>query len=140
MDKPRRRQEAPTGPVPRPRRIGFIGKGTVTDYESVILAYIGRCLARIGHTLVVATTAGAAGAVREGVVSQEGKVVVVDAGVIEASDRTLLYPDLKLLERVEHTHKDLYERSDIVIIYEHQLEEFLTATKQIVQEYNLELP
>lgn len=140
MDKPRRRQKAPTRPVPRPRLIGFIGAASITDYEAQALKYIGRCLAVIGHTLLIATEAGAAGAVREGVGMQGGKVRIIEAGVIETADRTLLYPDTRLLERVEHTHKDLYERDDVVVIYPHQLDEFLTATKETVTDYGLDLP
>jgi hypothetical protein len=140
MDESRSGQEAATSPVPKPRLIGFIGRATVTDYETAALTYIGKCIATIGHALLVTTRTGAAGAVGVGVEAQRGYVKTIPGGIIDVADRTLIYPDLRLLERIENTYKDIYERQDVVIIYEHQLGEWLTAMKDTVTGYGLDLP
>lgn len=139
-DAPPRTTTKPVGKRPRPKRIGFIGRGTITVYEEAALTYIGKCLAVIGHTLVITAAQGASVAMRVGVEAQRGQVNTVPGGIIDVADRTLVYPDLLLLERIEKTYKNLYERDDVVIIYEHQLGDWLTAMKDTVTGYGLDLP
>ena len=142
MVKPRRRQEAPAHVVarPTPRLIGFIGRATVTDFEASCLRYIGRCIAQLGHRLIIVPAAGATHAVREGVEVQGGEVREIEAGVLDVADRTLLYPDPTLLARLERAYKDLHEKENIAIISEDDLPGWVTALKIVCNDYGIEQP
>lgn len=125
---------------PEHRRIGFIGKPNITDFEAASLTYIGQCLARLGHTLVIVPAKGAVTALRVGVEAQGGSVQEVQRGVLDTSDRTLLYPDPPLLQRLEKAYPDLHTRKDLAIINDHELDEWVDVMKEILTEYNIERP
>lgn len=144
MDRTHRGSSTTANPVaqrPQPRSIGFVGKTNITDYQAAILTYIGRCIAALGHTLVIVPAKGSATALREGVELQGGKVRTLEAGVLEVADRTLLYPDPPLLARLEHTYKDLRARHDVAIIEDdNALDGWLIAMKRILTKFGIDLP
>ena len=142
MDRPESRQAAPARPVPRPnpRKIGFIGKSSITAYEAACLEYIGKCLAQIGHSLVLVPAKGSAAAMRVGVEAREGKVHEVQSGVLDQADRILIYPDTRLFQRLEQTYPDITERENVVFIYPNQLDEWVRAMKEILNDYGIALP
>jgi hypothetical protein len=137
-----RRKAAAPRPVRGPdyRLIGFIGKAVITDYEAAALRYIGRCLAALGHTLVIAPARGAATALREGVEEQGGEVRTVEAGVLAVADRTLLYPDTQLSDRLSAAYPDIGEREDVVFIRADQLDEWVDAMKDTLDGYGIARP
>lgn len=145
MDKSRKRGAAPTelvrgrGGLVNPR-IGIIGRATLTPKETGVLWYIGRCLARLGHTTVVVPAQGTADAIREGVKVEEGSLAELPKGVIENSDRTLIYPDAALLERLQKAYPDLATRKDVVVITEDNLDEWYDAVRQVMLDKGLALP
>lgn len=128
------------GRRPTPKLVGFVGKPDITEYEAACLIYIGRCIQQLGHTLVIVPAPGAASALREGVEAQGGEVRIIEAGVLDVADRTLLYPDPTLLKRLERAYKDLHERENVVIIKDDQLPEWVDAMKTICDDYGIERP
>lgn len=126
----------PVGKLPQPRRLGVIGKASLTDYEEAGITYIGRCIAKLGHTLVIAEAPGVATAVKVGVEVEGGKVLVVPSGVIEASDLTLVYPDPPLLTRLSSKYPDLSSRATII----DDIDRWLDAIKTIFHQLRLEPP
>ena len=148
MVRAKRRQAQSAGTVARPARttgptpkiIGFIGKADITDYEAACLTYIGRCLANLGHTLLIVPAKGATSALRVGVEMQGGKVREVETGIIDQANRTLVYPDPNLTQRLEQAYPDLHDRDDVVIITESQLDEWIDAMKSILAEYGVNRP
>lgn len=143
MARPRRGQEQPAGTVarrPAAKLIGIIGKPDLSDYEAASLTYIGRCIAALGHTLVIVPAAGTATAVRVGVEKQGGEVRELEAGVLAVADRILLYPDPRLTERLRATYPDIDQRENVVFIAEHQLDEWVDAMKAILDDYGIPRP
>lgn len=140
MDRPDRGQEAATGSLPIPRRVGFIGKGDIEPYDIAQLWYIGRCIAKLGHTLVIVPADGAANAIRRGVEAEGGAIEALDSGVIESSAHTLIYPDTRLLERLRTRYPDIEERKNVTIIREGQLDGWFDAMKVILTERGINLP
>ena len=144
MDRPHNRQKAPATAVRERRlrnpRIGFIGKGKVSAQEKGSLYHIGKCVAAIGHTTVIIPAPGATDALREGVKAQGGKLDEVQQGIIEAADHTWVYPDIPLLERLEAKYKDLGERPDVLIIQEHQLDEWVEAIHTLMDSLSIPVP
>lgn len=125
---------------PKSKLIGFIGKGDITDYEAACLTYIGKCIARLGHTLLSVPAKGSETALRVGVEAQGGAVRSIAAGVLDAAERTLLYPDPQLTERLKQAYPDIEDRDDVVFIHEGQLDEWVDAMKQILDEYGINRP
>jgi hypothetical protein len=142
MARPKSAPPATPDPVRRPQHklIGFIGRRLISDYEAASLTYIGRCIAALGHTLVIVPAPGAAAALREGVEAQGGEVRTLEAGVLEVADRTLLYPDPKLTERLRAAYPDIDERENVVFIEERQLDEWVDAMKSILSDYGIARP
>jgi hypothetical protein len=148
MVRPKRLQRKPTGTVarhagraqPKSRAIGFIGKGSLTDYETACLQYIGKCIARLGHTLIIVPAIGAATALRVGMEEQEGEVREVKEGTIDLADHTLVYPTPQLLSALKVKYPDLLDRDDVVIIAEGQLDEWVDAMKAILRDYQITPP
>lgn len=139
MVRSRHRQKTTTNTVakPRHRNIGFIGKGTLTEQEEASLHFIGRCIAALGHTLVIVPAQGTASAVRGGVESEGGVVHTIAAGVLHVADQTLLYPDTPLLEKLAQAFPDLETRPNVKIIED--LDGWVEAMKQLLSEYNITL-
>lgn len=129
---------ATTGAVglPKPRRLGVIGKASLTPYEEAGITYIGRCIAALGHTLVIAEAPGVATAVKVGVEVQGGKVQIVPNGVIENSDLTLVYPDPPLLARL----MDKYPSLDTQVTIIDDIDRWLDAIKQIFHQMKIQPP
>lgn len=127
----------PVGRLPQPRKLGVIGKASLTPYEEEGIKYIGRCIAVLGHTLVIAEAPGVATAVKVGVEVEGGKVLVVPSGVIEASDLTLVYADPPLMKRLSTSYPDLLERGATII---DDLDRWLDAVKQIFHQMRIEPP
>ncbi len=121
-------------------RIGFIGRGSLTPQETGIIWYIGRCIARLGHTLVYVEAPGAATAIKEGVVSEDGKLDPVKAGVIESANHTLIYPDPQLTVKLKLRYPDLETRPDVVIIRQDELHEWYEAVRTILSSRGIPLP
>lgn len=142
MVRSRKRSAATTEPVRRLRnpRIGFIGKGTLTPKETGVIWYIGRCIARLGHTLVLVPAKGAATAMREGAEVEEGTLETLKEGVIESADHTLIYPDAPLLKKLEEKYIDLHTRTDVAVITQDNLDEWYNAVREVVTEKGLPLP
>lgn len=118
------------------KRIGFICKeGPLQPDEGGTLYYLGRCIARLGHTLVT-TEAENEGTnlLRKGMKVEDGILESVQRGVIEASDHTWIYADTHLLERVRSRHPDLDTREDVLIVYPEQLVEWAEAVRQVMYE------
>ena len=125
---------------PEHRVIGFVGKGAITEYEEAALTYIGKCIAALGHTLIIVPAKGAATALRVGVETQGGKVQLVEAGVLDRADRTLLYPDPNLLDRLKRAYPDLDNMKNVVNLAEHDLDMWIDALKAILDEYQISRP
>lgn len=123
-----------------PRRIGVIGKATLTADETTKLTYLGRCIARLGHTLVATDAAGFTAAVKSGVEREGGQLVAVGRAVIDAADHTLVYPDDKLLGRLERAYPDLHTRSDVLVVRSEQLDEWLDAVLTVMRERGVDPP
>lgn len=121
-------------------RIGIIGRANLTPKETGVIWYIGRCLARLGHTAIIVPAKGTANTIKEGVETEEGKLEFLDTGVIESSDHTMLYPDPPLLERLRLKYPDLDTRTDVVLITEDNLDEWYDAVRQVMRDKGLELP
>jgi hypothetical protein len=139
MDRTDTGAAKPAGTL-RPRRIGFIGKGTLTPKETGLVWYIARCVAKLGHTVVLAKAAGVAKAVEEGVGYEAGSLEVVRTGVIEASDHTMIYPDSPLLIKLKARYPDIETRTDVAIITESNLDEWYDAVRTILTERKVALP
>lgn len=142
MDRTRRRQKAtaPTVRGLRNPRIGFIGKGKVTASEKGNLFHIGQCVAAIGHTTVIIPTPGATDALREGVKAQGGRLDEIEQGIIENADHTWVYADIPLIARLEEKYKDLGGMTNILIIHEHQLDEWVEAIHTRMRELAIPIP
>jgi hypothetical protein len=124
----------------RTKRIGFIGKGTLTPKETGLIWYIARCVTRLGHTVVLAQAPGVSKAVEEGVVFEGGGLDIVLTGVIEASDHTMIYPDSILLDRLKVKYSDILTREDVAIITEDNLDEWYDAVRTILSNRGVALP
>ena len=141
MDGPEVGQPAPTRTLgPAHRVVGFIGRGTISDYEKIALTHIGKCIALLGHTLVIVPAPGSASALREGVEAQGGEVRLIEAGVLEVADRVLLYPDPQLTARLRAAYKDIDKRENVVFIKDNQLDEWVDAMKSILSDYGINRP
>ena len=127
MDKSRNGQKAPARPVGRLRnpRIGFIGKGTITEEEAKALHTSGAIAGPLGHVVVLIPGTAASNVVREGVLSVGGKLAEVRKNVIEQANHTMLYPDAPLLERLKKKY-DL-EKQNVTVIEPDQLVEWADA-------------
>ena len=132
-------QARSTEPVHR-RGIGFIGKGTVNPKEAGLLWYIGRCIAIIGHTVILVPAKGAADSLREGVKVEGGSLKELTTGVIEEADHTLIYPDAPLLARLKKKYDDIETRDDVLIIQENQLDEWHDAVQTRLIELGFQPP
>jgi hypothetical protein len=122
------------------KRIGFVGKGVLTPKETGIIWYIGRCIAKLGHTVIIAKAQGATGALRDGVEREGGSLETVTSGIIEASDHTWIYPDPQLTAKMKMKYPDLLERDDVIIITEEQLDEWYESVRTVLLERNVALP
>ena len=142
MDTPETGHTATAHPLrrPHPKVIGFIGKPEITDYEAAVLEYIGKCLGKLGHSLLIVPARGATAAIEKGVESQGAGVSKITAGVIPMADRTLVYPDKALTERLAAAYPDIGERENVVFINPSQLDEWLEAMKAILKDYGIPLP
>ena len=145
MDRPQKRShptaESVGGRRERsPKRIGFIGRSTITEEEGATLVLLGRALARLGHTFVSVPTEGATAKVREGVEVEKGDILDLQNGVLETADNTLLYPSPQLLSRVREKYPDMETRYRVTILQPHQLKAFWGAMTQIMAEQGIEVP
>lgn len=124
-----------------PRRlIGVIGKSVLTDAEKQKLYRFGQCIAILGHTTAVIPTKGTADQVSEGVKAQGGEIRVLESGVIDASDHTFVYPDSRLLSRLQHQYPNLTENKNVTVIREDQLDRWLVGTIRLINELGLTPP
>lgn len=143
MDQPHPASPSSTQPLarrPKPKRIGFIGRNDINDTEAATLRQIGRAIARLGHTLVTVPTEGATARLREGVVDEEGVMVDLQTGVLEASDHTLLYPNPRLLARLREKYPALENEYKVTILQPNQLSLFWQSMVQIMQEMGMDIP
>ena len=126
----------------RETRIGFIGRADITEEERTDLIFVGRCIARWGHTYVSVQAQGAEAAVREGVEIEGGQVESLQTGVLETANQTLLYPDTRLLVRLRNKYKDLRQREgkSVTVLERGQLGWFVNAVKEVFEEEGLEIP
>lgn len=122
------------------KKVGFIGTDLATKTEKRQLHFIGRCIARLGHSIITTNTAGSVSALREGVLVEGGDALDVEAGVIDQSDHTLVFADERLLSRLHERYPDLHERSDVVIIEKHQLLEWVDAMSSLLIERGIAEP
>lgn len=120
--------------------IGIIGKRTLTSRERQALIYIGRCIARLGHTLTLAPSPGVADTVREGFEAEGGTVIPVDHGVIDTADHTLVYPDKRLLTRLQAAYPDLEAKDNVLVVTANQLDEWVTAVNKTMANKGMPLP
>lgn len=142
MVRPRSGSKAAADPVrrPRPRNIGIIGKAKLSAKETVIFHEIGRCIAALGHTLVTIPAEGTASALREGVEREEGEVITLASGIIEAAEHTFIYPDPQLLNRLKQKYNDIEERDDVTILTPATLPQWYNAVRTVVSETGIPLP
>lgn len=122
------------------RRIGFIGKLSVTAEEATLLRYIGRCIARLGHTLVIVPTNGTQTWVREGVEVEQGSVETLESGVIDSADRTLLYADPSLYEQAKNLYPDLDTKENVAIIWQDEVVDWYHTMKAILRDKGIPAP
>lgn len=136
----RARRPARTLGRPEPRRVGFIGRPDITPEEAQKLTYIGKCLAKLGHSLVSVRAKGAETALRVGVEAQGGEVHSVTAGVLDAANRTLIYPNTLLTEKLEKAYPGFSTREDVAIIERDQLDLWVDAMREILDDYGINRP
>lgn len=139
MDRPDTGTEKPARTLRNPR-IGFIGKAAITEEEEIALFYIGRCIARLGHVVVITDAKGATTALKEGVEVEEGSLDIVQKDIIEKSNHTLIYPTPHLLERLRERYPDIENRKDVAIIYSDELNDWVSAVVTILASKNIPTP
>lgn len=71
---------------------------------------------------------------------EEGQVVAIQTAVLDNAFRSLLYPDTRLLERLQKRYGNLSQRNDVTVLKRGQLPQFWDAIKEIFAEEGLELP
>lgn len=76
----------------------------------------------------------------KGVEVEGGATRVLDGKIIETVDRTVIYPDDRLLARLLHAYPDLTVRDDVMLIYDGQLPELVNALNTILTERHIALP
>jgi hypothetical protein len=138
MVRPRSRPKTTAKPVAK--RIGFIGLAQPTSEEARILRYIGRCIAKLGHTLVTTEAQGAAHEMREGFRAEGGALVSVDKGVIEASDHTHIFPSQSIEERIRQQYPDIDDRDNILLLRRDQLYEWRNAIEEVLKDRGVTRP
>ena len=126
--------------TPRNRVIGILGKSTLNDKEKTTLYFIGRCIARLGHTLAFIPTKGTTDSVREGMETEGGKLLPLERDVIGTADHTLVYPDKRLLSRLSNLYPDLNAKANVLIIREDQLNEWREAVITTMKDKSIPLP
>lgn len=94
----------------------------------------------MGHTVVLAKAKGASNALEEGVKKEKGSLEIVQRGVIEASNHTIIYPDPQLLLKLKQKYPDIESRKDVGIIKEAELDAWYDAVRQITVEKGFKLP
>jgi hypothetical protein len=123
------------------KRIGLIGKTSVSPTEADHLVRFGELLAALGHILVVVEAKGSSAKVREGIERQGGHTTLVDRDVIEQSDVTFLYPDTHLLNRLLDKYgQDLTERFPIIMLTKDTLPKWTKAMEVLLIEKSLPVP
>lgn len=121
-------------------RIGIIGKTTLTEDEIEDLTYLGRCIARLGHTLVSIPTPGTETVVREGMKAEGGVTVELETDVLGNADHTLVYADDRLLRRLLNVYPSLREMSNVTVLHEGLLVKWVVAVERVLDEKNLGTP
>ena len=140
LDQPDNRRSDRTQRSPRNPVIGIIGRSVLTDDEKATLTFIGRAIARLGHKLALVPAKGTADRVREGFEFEGGETVVLEKDVVGTADHTLIYPDHRLLTRLRATYPDLEVRADVLVIQQHQLEEWKNAVEVTLDDKGIERP
>jgi hypothetical protein len=125
---------------PRPRVIGVIGRTRLSEAEHNDLRFIGQCIAAFGHTLAYVPAKGTADAVREGAEAEAGETLVLDAGVIDKAEHTLVYPDKRLLYRLLVTYPDFHARANVTVITPAALSDWADAAAQLLKAEGLPIP
>lgn len=130
------------GQVRTPRLIGIIGKLVLNAHEKEALVYIGRCIALLGHTLVIVPAKGTADAIREGIQVEGGETRELETGVIDTADHTLVYPDKRLLSRLLTAYPDIKDNANehVTVIAADLLDEWVDAMKLILIEKEITPP
>ena len=122
------------------KKIGIIGKTTITTRERAQLRYLGRCLARLGHPIVVVPAKGTVDAVREGVKSENGEIVEIDKGVIDTADNTWVLTSRRLLSRLLTVYPDLHDKDNVAVFDSKELDEVIRLTNEALKRQNIEPP
>lgn len=122
------------------RKIGFIGKANITPHEAGLLWYIGRCIAALGHEVLLVPAKGAANALREGVEIEGGRLTLLTTGTVEQADHTHIYPDAPLLEKLKKKYPDIEDRPDVLIIPRDRLDEWYEAVRTVLVERGVTPP
>jgi len=113
--------------------IAVIGKAKVNDTESGELDFLGVLLANAGHTLVTTAASGVNTLVREGYERQGVWARVVQSDAISGADHAIIYPDKRLLERIEATGV-LATVPHTILLTEDALHKYVRAAIQVVAE------
>jgi len=114
------------------KTIGVIGKKALKRDEKLLLAELGSLVAKLGHQLAIIPTPGVAAQVRAGYELEGLAPVILDQGVIEHSDHTLIYPDKRLLDRLQHNYPALLDMNNVDVI--DNLQEWVEATRTLLAE------
>jgi hypothetical protein len=120
--------------------IGIIGKRVINSRERAALRYIGRCAARLGHTLAFVPAKGVADAVREGAELEGGELLPLERDVIGVANHTHVYPDKRLLSRLLAVYPNLESMTNVLVIREDQLDEWVDAVNQTMKDRGVPLP
>lgn len=137
MDRTSLSGSGPTHPV---RRIGFVGTGELDPYEEGVLYHIGRCIARLGHTIVTTNENKGNVSLRKGVKREKGLVDTIETGVIESSDHTLIYSNDNLHQRLKEKYEDLEERNDVLLLTSKNIDEWHDAVIETLKERGVDIP
>lgn len=121
-------------------KVGVIGKRFLTPAEKTSLWMLGRIVARLGHDLQLIPTKGTANQMRDGFELEGRTALELTAGVIEASDVTLIYPDERLLKRIEKMYPDYRDRADVRVLYPEPIEDYVAAAREILKERGIPQP
>ena len=120
--------------------IGIIGKSILDPEEAEDLYYVGRCIGRLGHVLAFIEAKGTTQKVREGVEIEGGELLPLAKDVIGHADHTLIYPDRRLLARLLSQYPSLMSMTNVLVIREDQLEEWVEACETTLEDKGIPLP
>ena len=106
-----------------------------------MLTLFGRVIARANKELVIVPAEGTAEAVRVGSLVEDGKIRIIEKGVIANSDHTFVYADQRLMDRLIAIDKDIAKRGNVTLLTTPiEIELWLDSARRVLEERGIEFP